>query len=200
MAGKITRPMRLLKCKNRAGAGNDAQYIDFDESNAGGHVHNTGLRTRQTRPPARYPAAFENVIGVGAVPKNSAPIRDLLTGKEKHNPARYSNQSDVPPQNGIVTLGGSRDEENGVLGVFIHKFPANEKEETNSIDNTTGWAWWAGTSFAAAIISGILAKAIGSLKVWDAKSASDLLRGGVLSMIKDETRDAKEKVILVDQS
>lgn len=55
-----------------------------------------------------------------------------------------------------MTLGGEYGIDNGVRGVYIHDFP-NSSNPGAPITNTTGWAWWAGTSFAAPIISGMLA-------------------------------------------
>jgi hypothetical protein len=162
-----------------AAAGNDAQD---------GHQ----------RPPARYPAALQSVIGVGALPRppHGTP----------HKKASYSNLADNPIDKGYVTLGGEEGEEQGVLGVYISPlpryndtFPNNKREfkrdRVEYDNNKSGWAWWAGTSFAAPIISGILARN------WDtaaptglagARSTLDGLSGGT-------TPVNKAKVIHVDQ-
>jgi hypothetical protein len=105
----------------------------------------------QARPQACYPAAFERVLGVGALPK-SPPPQDHT---KKLKTASYSNLSDRPGGTGITTLGGEEGKEKGVLGIYIGQFPP----ETNSdkVSNTKGWGWWAGTSFATPIISGITA-------------------------------------------
>ncbi len=93
-------------------------------------------------PGARYPAAYQNVIAVGAL--------DHLGGK-----AAYSNI----PANGVMVFGGSTltvsnltvtDPDHGLLGVYIGNFP-------NATANQAGFARWAGTSFAAAVMSGIYA-------------------------------------------
>jgi hypothetical protein len=95
------------------------------------------------RPPARFPAAFGSVIGVGALEHGS-------------DPAYYSNLSDRPPKKGIATFGGAAtsngdtDPEHGILGVYIGDFP-------DKTPNQYGWARWAGTSFAAPIVTGVLA-------------------------------------------
>jgi hypothetical protein len=95
------------------------------------------------RPQARFPAAFTSALGVGALPRGAE-----ASGFET---ASYSNLADRPQGTGLVTLGGEPGEEQGVLGVYIGDFP----------DGTPrchpGWAWWAGTSFATPIISGLLA-------------------------------------------
>jgi hypothetical protein len=97
------------------------------------------------RPEARFPAAFESVTGVGAL----TPV---------DTPTDYSNISDTPSS--IATLGGAAangkaDEKGGVLGIYIGDFPGSGLNPR--IPNTNGWARWAGTSFAAPIISGALA-------------------------------------------
>lgn len=96
------------------------------------------------RPPARMPAALDTVIGVGALQKNS------------DTPAGYSNVSDSGGA-GIATFGGSQDSSgaahagDGMLGVYIGPLPGAADP------NRSGWAWWAGTSFAAPVITAALA-------------------------------------------
>jgi subtilisin family serine protease len=99
------------------------------------------------RPPARYPAALDGVLGVGALARGDIP-------------AEYSNLSDKPIRAGVATFGGRAN--NGaaqpgesVLGVYTGPLPGATLGTT--IPNTSGWAWWAGTSFAAPILSGSLA-------------------------------------------
>lgn len=109
--------------------------------------------TSDAHPPARYPAAFHSVTGVGAL---------------KHNgeTAEYSNEADRPdPRNrqplaGMVTFGGDMDmtsgnanTETGMLGVYIGAFPDGSVSQN-------GWARWAGTSFATPVIAGTLARLI----------------------------------------
>jgi hypothetical protein len=98
------------------------------------------------RVPARYPAAFNNVIGVGALRKGNSQNTTSI-----NIPASYSNIADNPPGNGFVTLGGEPGTGQGIRGMYISSFPG-----LFGI-NQTGWAWWSGTSFATAIISGFLA-------------------------------------------
>lgn len=97
-----------------------------------------------SRPYARQPAAFDSVVGVGALRKDGSP-------------ADYSNLADQPSPIGIATFGGdantagTADPERGVLGAYIGQFP-------DGSPNETGWARWAGTSFAAPTITGVLAR------------------------------------------
>jgi hypothetical protein len=103
---------------------------------------------------ARRPAVFGNVIGVGALTR---------TGEI----ARYSNQPDDPAPQGFYAFGGdvSDDEpqidgkwiahrKNGILGLYTHSSYAGDP----SASNNSGWARWAGTSFAAAVVTGVLAQ------------------------------------------
>ncbi|KPV53952.1 hypothetical protein SE17_06630 [Kouleothrix aurantiaca] len=148
--------------------GNDALVI----AAAGNDANNGQDVTGGDRPQARFPAAFTSVEGVGALDKNSTVM------------AEYSNKSDRPSYKGIVTLGGGAttflDEageifdskttpEMGVLGVYLGNFPGDkapgkeldEDEPYSDEENTTQWAWWSGTSFAAPIITGTAAALLG---------------------------------------
>ena len=106
---------------------------------------------------ARNPAAYESVLGVGAlVPDAGAPSGYAM--------AFYSNDSDDPLSAGIATLGGDADPmtydtrpDSGVLGVYTGEFP-----QAGALPNPNGWAWWAGTSFAAPVITGALPAIIGN--------------------------------------
>lgn len=103
------------------------------------------------RPQACYPAAFERVLGVGALPIGAKPANS----QEKVKTAKYSNRSDRPDWSGIATLGGEEGDNSGVLGIYVEDFPKDANGNRKS--NDSGWAWWAGTSFATPIISGMTA-------------------------------------------
>jgi hypothetical protein len=109
-----------------------------------------GVRSSIPHPEARFPAAFRSVIGVAA-----------LAERGQQTPADYSNKADNPLIEGFSTFGGLRDSSGftdttqGVPGVYIGTFPAPPASPTPA--NTTGYAMWAGTSFAAPIISAALA-------------------------------------------
>jgi hypothetical protein len=172
-----------------AAAGNDAHEKEGEPG------------TRQ-RPPARFPAAFKQVIGVGALPKeHPAP-------GQKHKAASYSNLADRPETIGYATLGGEPGVEKGVLGVYIGDFPKvkagiNKPEKAKNmlpedIDytrNDTGWAWWAGTSFATPIISGLLAAWWGQ----NLNKLGDDARGFLETATQGKETGKKEKVVVVDQ-
>jgi hypothetical protein len=105
-------------------------------------------REDTNRPHARYPAALNSALGVGALPKLDGSSR---TGRLPT--ASYSNLSDRPEYIGVTTLGGEPDEGAGVLGLYLGKFPSPYATRRNTKD----WAWWCGTSFATPIISGVTA-------------------------------------------
>lgn len=111
---------------------------------------NDGRAGNSRRPLARYPAAFPDVIGAGAL-------------KSDYDFAPYTNQSDLPLNAGIATFGGDTDQDRadaatGMLGIYIGEFPDGQG---GTLPNDSGWGRWAGTSFAAPVISGVLAARIG---------------------------------------
>jgi hypothetical protein len=114
---------------------------------AAGNDARTGDKERTQ---ARYPAALKSVKGVGALPKT---LEQEANGK--YRPSVFSNLSESPDKRGVVTrgigtLGGEEGEGNGVLGLYIGEFPGGFRNESK-------WAWWAGTSFAAPILTGAAA-------------------------------------------
>jgi hypothetical protein len=120
-----------------AAAGNDRQ--------TDGNGHATGAR-----PEARFPAAFANVVGVGALPK------DTPQDAGRFRAASYSNLSDDPLNAGLMTIGGEPG--NGLLSAYLDDYPVrNASGEVEYRRNESGLARWAGTSFATPIIGGALA-------------------------------------------
>jgi hypothetical protein len=128
------------------------------------------------RPDPRFPAAFSSALGIGALKK--APQTNENHSQE---PSSYSNISDKPEYEGIVALGGEPGEKKGVLGVYIGKFPPMEFwlrqypaiwqpfmwlyfvirwGSFSGPRNKNDWAWWAGTSFATPIVSGVIASVL----------------------------------------
>lgn len=152
-----------------ASAGNDsnadAQYIAM----------NTGMSMGSGMPlrfGPRYPAAFPEVISVGAVYKNGQA-------------AGYSNYPALPPNhNGIATHGGGRPQvappgmahpagsktwatvSDGIIGVFSNtSYPMLSATDAPPTDypvpaDNYGWAYWAGTSFATPVISALAARVV----------------------------------------
>ncbi|HXZ04015.1 MAG TPA: S8 family serine peptidase, partial [Ktedonobacteraceae bacterium] len=127
----------------------------------------------------RYPAAYPEVISVGAVDKYGRA-------------AQYSNYPQLPPyHNGIATYGGSIPtpiprikpgghvppddrgpdpytltsaiDVDGVIGVYTApRYPALSRDDPSDSYDTPeksyDWAYWSGTSFAAPIISAVAAR------------------------------------------
>ncbi|HET9587805.1 MAG TPA: S8/S53 family peptidase [Anaerolineales bacterium] len=121
------------------------------------------------RPRARYPAALDSVLGVGALPKKNNPPSNPSV---KLTTASYSNRSDRPQHTGITTLGGEAGKGKGLLGIYLAEFPPRKDDDDGPDDKESGekkrpskngWGWWAGTSFATAIISGVTAARLGSM-------------------------------------
>jgi hypothetical protein len=147
------------------------------------------------RPYARYPAAFGHVVGVGALPK-SAPA--VAGGTPT---ASYSNLADRPPKTGITTLGGEEGEGNGLLGIYIGKFPQTD-DYPDGPPNTSGWAWWCGTSFATPIITGMLAATISSLMANGTTATPPAMIQEAITLIRDaqdHLTGAGEDVLFVRQ-
>jgi hypothetical protein len=120
---------------------------------------------RPKRPQARYPAAFDSVAGVGALKRRHR--QDDL-----YDPAEYSDQSDRPTVAGIMTFGGEKGPEKGVLGIYLGTFPPpDENGSQPAPNNESDWAWWAGTSFATPIISGITAAVLSNHPGWTTEQA-----------------------------
>jgi hypothetical protein len=162
---------------------------------AAGNDASRGARNpAASRPPARYPAAFEDVIGVGAV-SNQRP-----SCGNRYEAASYSNLADNPSDSGYVTLGGEAGRDQGMLGLFISRYPnpadkgQADPQAIGYLSNESGWARWAGTSFATPIVSGILAA------WWDASQgqAASVART-ILGKAATGLTEQNEKVIVVEQ-
>jgi Subtilase family len=125
------------------------------------------------RPRARFPAAFRSVQGVGALKKEQP--QTAIAGNQNYDIASYSDVSDEPGKVGVTTLGGEAGAGRGVLGIYLGEFPEPLPGEWSIFHrivnwlaklfggrfvypkNETHWAWWAGTSFATPILSGVIA-------------------------------------------
>jgi subtilisin family serine protease len=149
---------------------------------AAGNDSNNPSTPRRRGP--RYPAAFAEVISVGAVDKC-------------YKAASYSNFPVLPPNhNGVATYGGGRPvpvppvgpggtfppgtvgpdphtstaatNVDSPIGVFSsHRYPklvAEDQPPEYKAPNEHSWAFWSGTSFATPIISAVAARVLQKLK------------------------------------
>ena len=98
---------------------------------------------RHPRPP-RAPARYESTLSASSV-------------NSKFEPSAFANMANIPPiDSGVATFGGdsygamdANSLPDAVRGVYIApSFPDGEQ-------NLSGWADWCGTSFSAAIMSGL---------------------------------------------
>jgi hypothetical protein len=142
---ELGRYLSLNNCLVVAAAGNDSEP---------GHL----------RLDPRLPARFDTVLGVAA------------TTLDSKKPASYSNVGDERRLGDhVASFGGDRgpgfEPRDGVVGIYSGDFPAQRAGQA-APDNATGWAYWSGTSFATALVSGIAAN------VWASKRgahASEIL-------------------------
>lgn len=111
------------------------------------------IGTKQTA----FPAGSSEVVGIGALTKNM-------------HKADYSHKADNPVWDGLMAYGGNLDTADvaipdldirkacnlkGILSVYTAGvYPSTDYMPVN----TSGWARWAGTSFATAVASGITSR------------------------------------------
>lgn len=146
------------------------------------------------RTPARYPAALSSVQGVGAFPRT---LDKLPTGK--YRPSVFSNLSESASAKGVVTkgigtLGGEEGQGKGLLGLYLGEFPTGERNESK-------WAWWAGTSFAAPVLTGAVASILSrpGNKITRTQDAIKKLSGKGVKIIIDAGAGKQEDALPVTQ-
>jgi subtilisin family serine protease len=137
-----------------ASAGNDAKEDDVENG---------------TQPDPWSPAKLNRVLSVAALPKDLG--RDPARGN-KFRPASYSNRAHAVGSTkdmafSLATVGGERNQnppyrsKGGHLGVYIGVIPRVDPVtgyfSQDDPPNLTGWARWSGTSFAAPVITALLA-------------------------------------------
>lgn len=122
---------------------------------------------------ARFPAAYDDVVGVGALTRNGRI-------------ARYSNKPDRPERDGFYAFGGDvliknlhnkwlASPKDGILSIFTQ--PTYPGDGTQ---NTTGWASWAGTSFASGVVTGVAANVICQVGLADKSAVIGILKKGAV--------------------
>ncbi|MBO0782297.1 MAG: S8 family serine peptidase, partial [Ktedonobacteraceae bacterium] len=144
------------------------------------------VSTERMKP--RFPAAFPEVISVGAVDKDghaTAYSNDPVgVGSTHHNGvATYGGGIPVPifPEGGECEhthadcdpfdeqcmTGVDLSRMDALVGVYTARcYPAlsvEDEQQSYSAPNDNGWAYWSGTSFAAPIISGVAARLLDEL-------------------------------------
>lgn len=138
-------------------------------------------------PEAEYPARYniDNIIGVSAARFGEKPkkeeerrwLNDFDRNKPEHTTV-FSNSPEIFPEIGFITYGGEVEgntaiiqwprysSKKGIIGIYLSDYPdkVSDTGELLYTTNTSGWARWTGTSFAAPIISGSIACALSNDK------------------------------------
>jgi subtilisin family serine protease len=169
-------------------------------------------KEKQERPHARFPAAFDSVAGVGALPKG--PVKSMSGTAVRYTTASYSNISDEPGKEGVTTFGGEEGEKNGVLGVYTGEFPADPNPtwwrrflnwvivllggRVAGPRNLTDMAWWAGTSFATPILTGKIAAILSNIQ--PASTESAIVTSHNKKIIMDDQTVQHEDAMVVIQT
>lgn len=171
-----------------AAAGNDAEFGRHADNKPATQQHADAASdsAQAARPAIRYPAAFEGVIGVGALDKNGVladysngpdniphesmtvfggKVRKLRNKNAEPNDAHAESSkaqgfaaqgSEASPPDEHDDLYVS-DPDDSPIGIYLTGFLP--EAGAASVENPLkGWAAWSGTSFATAMASGILAR------------------------------------------
>lgn len=112
----------------------------------------------------RYPAAFEHVLSVAALPKGNPKDSAGNYERATYSNRAHSNSSSKDRAYSFATFGGglvqgSLSPTGGILGVYIGVFPTQDADGTfsqNGSGNPTGYGQWSGTSFATPVITGLI--------------------------------------------
>jgi subtilisin family serine protease len=138
------------------------------------------------RPAPAVPARYDSVLGVGAL-------------RADGDAARFSNRGDIAVfGNGVAIFGGNVQEDHagdlGVIDTAADGLPdavvgaaLAPTLPPQGVANETGWARWAGTSFAAPIVSG-LAAALWSQPATSGLAAADVI-GAVVGIAGTDAPD-----------
>lgn len=144
--------------------------------------------------PARY--ATKNIIGVSAARFGEKPLQaleaqwlDTFDILAPQHTTVFSSPPDTLPIEGFITYGGEVEPSKldmprltspkGIIGIYLSDYPdpawlSTQSSTLQYTPNTSGWARWAGTSFSAPIVTGVLARALSSGKGVDSLRLSNL--------------------------
>ncbi len=165
-----------------------AAFDDFNENASNAEVYivaavgNERRNAAQPAPPPEFPANYDidNVIGVSAAMFRTRPnaldepgVFSTFDTSDAQNVTIYSNAPETRPEKGFITFGGEagmngalrQATQLGIIGIYLNPLPkpgAMSASNLNYLPNPSGWARWAGTSFATPIISGALALCLSS--------------------------------------
>jgi subtilisin family serine protease len=185
---------------------------------AGNSAHEDVRTGARMRPEPRFPAIHGDVIAVGALPRTSSKPFIAASYSNRAGSGYMTLGGEAGPGNGVLGLYTSEFPvyAEGCLSFLWRMLtgkgldgwagpghlPPNPQAFT--IDhlrykaNRTGWAWWAGTSFAAPILAGLLATRWsnpGITAPLNCASAHTELDKNIQSVTTSDT----EKVILITQ-
>ncbi len=120
----------------------------------------------------RYPAAFPEVISVGALDKDgkAAPYSDYpVLPPDHHGIATYGGSvpTPIPPSNSNpMTEAKDIDALHGVYSSKTYPaLAANDPQPDRDAPSSNAWAYWSGTSFATPIISALAARVLEKAKL-----------------------------------
>lgn len=143
---------------------------------------------------ARCPAAFASVVGVGALDAQGES-------------AAYSNKADRQPYQGLSVFGGEEDHQDSgrrprlaspeyaPLGVYIGSFYTRNGATVRRRTNRNGWARWSGTSFAAPVVSGFVARLVAD----GAAATLDEAHKALLNLRDGFTKNGDERLLVTQQ-
>jgi len=162
------------------------------------------------RPRVRYPAACDGATAVGAVPRGDGGANGWKAATYSNEPNRRAGRHSK--RHGYLTLGGEEGPNQGVLGIYLDDWPGTQRtapasnhahtfdhEYQYEVPNDTGWAWWAGTSFATPIITGLLALTRPSHGSGTPASTADAAQLDILAQTSTGTGGNDQRVIYAEQ-
>jgi hypothetical protein len=125
-------------------------------------VGNDAFTLPAGRKDPRYPAHYENVLGVTATAKSGrladyANLGDEAAFDDHNGIATFGGNASLPggPGSGPPLIDTETDPVDAVTGIFCSKqLPTLSGAP---LDNDTGWVYWSGTSFATPIVSALAA-------------------------------------------